>query len=237
MEIKPVVLVLADISGYTRFIRMHRVSVIHAEMIVTDLLESVIASTGLPLVVHELEGDAVAFYAVDDGPKSCADVVFEHVERFMDAFRQREAELVSECSVCACEACDNVGKLRIKVVLHRGEAVFGALRQFTKIAGEDVILAHRLLKNTVPSHEYILMTEQFLNACPAAANRDLERRIERVEGLGDVAIRFIDLQRDDSAPAPRRFRDKLRRFIALDALTIRRLLSPERRQLGLKEEW
>lgn len=167
---------------------MHRVSVIHAEGIVTDLLESVIASTGLPLIVHELEGDAVAFYAIDDGPESCAGVVFEHVEQFMDAFRRREAELISECSMCACEACESVGKLRIKTVLHRGEAVFGALRQFTKIAGEDVILAHRLLKNTVPSNEYILMTEPFLAACPGARAHRLEHRIERVEGLGEVGI-------------------------------------------------
>src|SRR5688572_14381879 len=114
MEIKPVVLVLADISGYTRFVRRHRVSVIHAERIVSELLESVIASTDVPLVVHELEGDAVAFYAVDDGPTSYADAVFTHVQRFIDAFRIREAELISECSLCVCEACQNVGKLRLK---------------------------------------------------------------------------------------------------------------------------
>ena len=226
MEIKPVVLVLADISGYTRFIRFHRVSLIHAERIVTELLESVIASTTVPLVVHELEGDAVAFYAVDDGPTSYAGDVFTHVERFIEAFRVREAELISECSMCACEACQNVGKLRLKAVLHRGEAVFGTLRQFTKVAGEDVILAHRLLKNSVPSEEYILMTDQFLEACPPAQRASPARRIEQVEGLGPIAVHVLDLQREAPTATPRSFKQRLRTFGAVEAYWIGRFFRP-----------
>jgi len=224
MEIKPVILVLGDISGYTRFIRFHRLSLIHAERIVTELLESVIAATGVPLVLYEILGDAVAFYAVDDGDESAPDLIFSHVEGFFEAFRGREAELVSECSMCRCDACLQVGRLRIKAVLHRGEAVFTSVRQFTKIAGSDVILAYRLLKNTVPSREYILVTEQFAARCPSARARELERRVEPVEGFGDVAVRVLNLDRTDANGSPRTFWQRLKMFGTLDGYYVKRLL-------------
>ncbi len=54
-----------------------------------------------------------------------------------------------------------VRDLRLKAVLRVGEAVFKKIRQFEELAGEDVIVIHRLLKNFIPAAEYILMTEPF----------------------------------------------------------------------------
>jgi hypothetical protein len=230
MEVKPVILVLADISGYTRFIKFHRVSLIHAELIITELLEAVISSSDVPLILHELEGDAVTFYALDQGGKDCATRVFGQVERFFEAFRRREAELVSECGVCNCEACTQVGRLKIKVVLHRGEAAFSTVRRFTKVAGEDVILAHRLLKNSVPSDEYILMTEPFADACEALGGRTLERRVEHADGLGDVPVYVIDLALPDEIRASPSTRwERLKMFARLEGYTVRRLLLSTRK--------
>ena len=48
MEIKKIFLVL-DISGYTKFVRLHRFSLIHAERIISELLESVIKEAAFPL--------------------------------------------------------------------------------------------------------------------------------------------------------------------------------------------
>ena len=56
-------LLLADISGYTKFVRLHRLSLLHAQAIITGLLESVIDSARSPLQVNKLEGDCVFFYA------------------------------------------------------------------------------------------------------------------------------------------------------------------------------
>src|SRR5258708_25840462 len=66
MEVKRVALVLADISGYTAFMRHHDTSILHAEQIITELLETVIDSSDHPLQVSKIEGDAVFFYAVAD---------------------------------------------------------------------------------------------------------------------------------------------------------------------------
>jgi hypothetical protein len=228
MEIRRVILVIADISGYTRFIRFHKVSLIHAEQIITELLESVISSVDWPLILHELEGDAVTFYAIEAEGNSYASGVLEQVERCMEAFRKREAELISDCAICTCQACKRVGQLKIKTVLHRGEAAFTQLRQFTKVAGEDVILAHRLLKNDVPSNEYILMTEPFVQACPDSSleGRSIEQSKEQVDGFGEVPIHVVRAEQDSPiAPATRSLVDKLKMFLTLEGYLIKRLFS------------
>jgi hypothetical protein len=225
MEIRPIIIVLADISGYTQFIKYHRVSLIHAEKIITELLESVIESARVPLILHEIEGDAVSFYAIDDQQESCAKEIFEQVERFIGAFRKREAELISECRVCECDACARIGQLRIKAVLHRGEAAFSKIQQFTKISGEDVILAHRLLKNTIPSKEYILMTDQFVQACPRIQDRSPERRTEHAEGLGEVTVHVIGLEHHGPVEAVQRtLLNKMRMFFRLEGYLLKRML-------------
>jgi hypothetical protein len=62
--------------------------------------------------------------------------VITQVERGLAAFKEREAELISECSMCLYDACQAVGRLTMKAVLHHGEAVFTQVRQFTKVSGE-----------------------------------------------------------------------------------------------------
>ena len=231
MKIQPIIMVLADISGYTRFIRYHRVSLIHAEKIITELLESVIASSSTPLILHELEGDAVTFYAIDDGNTSCGREVFRQVQSFFTAFRKREGELISECSLCECDACNLVGQLKIKVVIHKGEAVFIRLRQFTKIAGEDVILAHRLLKNSVPSNEYILMTEPFIEATPSLKELPLEPRTEQIKGLDNIPVYVLSF--NQMSPVEKIGRSLLNKIIMTiknEVYLVKRLLVRSRKK-------
>ncbi|NIO06511.1 MAG: DUF2652 domain-containing protein, partial [Deltaproteobacteria bacterium] len=57
-------LLIADISGFTEFMRLHAMATRHARQIVVRLLRAMIEATGPPLRVAELEGDAVFFYAV-----------------------------------------------------------------------------------------------------------------------------------------------------------------------------
>lgn len=86
----------------------------------------------------------------------------------------------------------------MKVIVHSGSAVFNTVGGLSQISGTDVILAHRLLKNSVPSHEYLLMTE--------AAYRDLGREMsgeflkgeENCEGLGRVTT-YVQFMGDKAA--------------------------------------
>jgi hypothetical protein len=225
MEQRQLFLILIDISGYTRFTRLHRLSAMHAEQIISDLLESIIRRATFPLVVHELLGDSVNFYALaGEGADGALDVR-RQVDAIFDAFRLREGELISDCSLCVCQACQNVGKLHLKAVLHHGRAIFTQVSGFQKIAGEDVILAHRLLKNSVPEKEYILETEAFHQVAGARAGVRQEARRERCEDLGEVSVRVFYPGGEQSATqkATRPLGMKLRRSWRNDIYYLRRL--------------
>ena len=161
MQSERLMLVLADISGYTRFVHLHRFSQTHAEVIISELLEEVINAIEPPLELHQLLGDAAVFFARSDESPQMAHDVFAQVRRATDRFRTRAAEVTGECRLCACGACRDAGQLRLKVIVHHGDAVVTQQRGIAKLAGEDVIVAHRLLKNTVTADEYVLITEPF----------------------------------------------------------------------------
>lgn len=162
MKLKDAALVIVDISGYTRFITFHKTSLIHAQEIISQLLESVIDKASHPLTLNKLEGDAALLYAEleNDGPGAVRDV-FGQARGFFAAFHAKARELSGSRSTCSCEACQRILDLRLKAILHRGVIAFRKIRQFDEMAGEDVILVHRLLKNTVAANEYMLLTEPF----------------------------------------------------------------------------
>ena len=153
-------IVIVDISGYTGFVRLHRTAVVHAEQIITDLMESVLDVHGPPLVLDKLLGDAAVFYGPDMDDGGGASAIAAQVLRFFDVFNKSEAVLVS-CNLCVCDACQQMDQLRLKAIMHHGELIVKEMGGRTELAGPDIILAHRLLKNTVEGDEYILMTQAF----------------------------------------------------------------------------
>ena len=186
MGVKELFIILVDISGYTNFIRLHKVSLLHAEKIIGELLECMLDEVESPVVVHEILGDAISFYALDDGSPDLADSIYLQLEKYFVAFRTREAYLLRECEFCACEACNKVGELKLKAILHSGKAAFTKVRDIQKISGVDVITAHRLLKNSIASDEYILATNSFLDRCQSFDKTDFEKHVEHYDGLGPV---------------------------------------------------
>lgn len=186
MGIKPIYIILVDISGYTNFIRLHKVSLLHAERIIGELMECMLEEVELPVVAHEILGDAISLYALDDGSPGLADNIYRQLEKYFLAFRKREAYLLRECGYCVCEACNKVGELKLKAIVHAGEAVFTKIRDIQKISGVDVITAHRLLKNSIPSDEYILLTKSFADKCNYIDMTDFVNHVERCNGVGTV---------------------------------------------------
>src|SRR5688572_21754643 len=160
MRLVRALLVIVDISGYTDFITNRQVSLLHAEQIITDLMESVIDRCVHPLIVNKLEGDAALLFREHD-PADAAAVtvdVLAQVGAFFPAFDTCLARLRHERRHCSCDACSNTDRLRLKAFVHVGEIAIKQVRQFEELAGEDVILIHRMLKNTVPSREYVLVS-------------------------------------------------------------------------------
>jgi len=235
MEVKNAFIVLLDISGYTKFIKLHKFSLIHAEQIINELLESIINSSDHPLVLNKLQGDAALFYAVSDDGQAVAQDILRQVTRFFDAFQQREKELVSECGLCACDACAKVDQLRLKAILHHGEV---AIKQIQELAGETVILAHRLLKNSIKQDEYILLSDAFYRLSGGLEGQKAERRSENCEGLGkvDVVVYYPAYGPTDDHPASRSFWDKIKMNLKLDVYLLKRLLrGPSREYRNLEQ--
>ncbi|MFC1879560.1 DUF2652 domain-containing protein [Chloroflexota bacterium] len=188
MEIKPVSLVLADISGYTKFIQEHRNALLHAEQIVTELLEAIVDTAEYPLRLNKLEGDAVLLYTPVKGQDvAVAKDVAEQTLRFFQAFYRKQFNLIDAGEGgCACIACTNIHQLKIKIIAHQGEAVVKRFRQFEELAGEDVILIHRLLKNSLAAREYLMMTEHFHRLSGGLQGLKAEVHTEEYEGIGEI---------------------------------------------------
>src|SRR5205807_10076273 len=87
-----------------------------------------------------------------------AEEVVQQLDALFTAFNARRTELI-EANICPCGACRNADKLSLKIVVHSGSALFHRVGKFDELAGPDVILAHRLLKNSLPQSEYVLLTE------------------------------------------------------------------------------
>src|SRR3712207_1363126 len=64
---RDVLLVLCDISGYTRFMAGHAKARTHGFVIIQELLRAVLAEARAPLQVAKLEGDAVFLFCLLDG--------------------------------------------------------------------------------------------------------------------------------------------------------------------------
>ena len=194
-------IVLVDISGYTRFIMDHkrfgikaleqrnkRVTQEHAEAIISILLEAVIDHLDDILVVNKLEGDAALFYAVCDDPARIAPQLVDRLQQAFDAFNHK-LEGLKACDGCLCQACCERGDLRIKIIAHAGEFMIKPVSRFEELAGEAVIFAHRLLKNKIPSSEYLALTPAMHRLVPQA--NDFETHQQKVDDFGSVKLKVF----------------------------------------------
>lgn len=193
MEIKKIAIVLADISGYTEFIQSHKTAMIHAEHIISQLLEIVIDQAEYPLILNKLEGDAILLYSeLGDSETDAIRDITNQVNTFFSVFH-KELNTLSEFTVanCPCEACQTAGRLKLKAILHKGNVIFKKIRQFEELAGEEMIFAHRLLKNNVSSREYILMSEPFYLLLDNELYNSSKLHQETYDGFGTVNLKVF----------------------------------------------
>lgn len=191
MRLAQAILLLADISGYTRFITSRETSLLHAEQIITALLEAMIDRSEHPLTLNKLEGDAAFFWAEAGADRGTAmrDVLAQ-VQALFAAFDARLAQVAAERANCTCEACAGIAGLRIKAFVHCGEIAVKQVRQFEELAGEDVILVHRLTKNHLAECEYLLLSEAATRAWPLPDGAG-RAHVEDFEGLGEQRLTVL----------------------------------------------
>ncbi|MEW5914666.1 MAG: DUF2652 domain-containing protein [Thermodesulfobacteriota bacterium] len=188
----PVVLIIADISGFTRLVAARKMTLLHSQYIITQLLEAVIAQVEIPMQVMEVEGDAVFLCTPKQSPGLSWDRIRQEIGAkllaFLRAFSAKLAELIA-ANTCRCEACEHMAALKLKIVVHSGKAVFGQVAGFKSAHGPDVIVVHRLLKNSVPEDEYILFSETAWQDLALPADVATKRIIEHYLEIGEVPCR------------------------------------------------
>lgn len=183
------VIILADISGYTRFMVENQLSAIHGQICISTLIEALLREVDIPLTLQEIEGDAVFLYADHPGTsEGWQDVLIRvrtKLARFFDVFQERMAA-AAESTPCGCAVCSNADQLSLKIVVHSGKAVFHDILGRPQVSGADVILAHRLLKNSVASNHYLLMSDTAYRQLGADMGLAFSKTVERYEEFGEV---------------------------------------------------
>lgn len=154
--------VIPDISGYTNFLRLTRFAADHAHYVVTELLEAILTAAQPPLLATRVEGDSVMFYVTstrgDPAQGVSGSAVADAVVAMVGAFFERRTALIRS-NLCPCNACERIAELTIKVVVHRGSILHYRLGGLDDLSGLSVIEAHRLLKNSVSSSTYVLVSD------------------------------------------------------------------------------
>ena len=183
------ILLVSDISGYTDFVRQHARSADHARQITVRLLKAIISASSPPLLVAELEGDAVFFYALgsEEELPGLAKRVKDQIPRLFRAFAE-ELKVVDSAPHCSCDACASIGGLRLKQVVHVGEVAVEKIGRFEKLFGLPVIVVHRMLKNSVPAKEYLMVSESAFSNFDGFFDLEPERRVVELEGIGEYRM-------------------------------------------------
>jgi hypothetical protein len=195
MAIRHAVLVIADIGGYTQYMNWNRMHLAHAQLTVAALLEAVI-DAGKGLKLAKLEGDA-AFFGAPGGDAKV--LVCDRLSGMRRSFLARR-EGMKKANLCDCASCAQLESLSLKFVAHQGEVAEQRVKRNVELAGVDVILVHRMLKNQVPVSEYVLMTDPVAQCLDESVRELCKPLTHDFEGIGETATHYLDLATSEVAP-------------------------------------
>ncbi|NAS10728.1 DUF2652 domain-containing protein [Poritiphilus flavus] len=147
-------LFIPDISGFTKFVQTTEIA--HSQHVISELLEVLIDANTQRLRLAEIEGDALFFYKEDAIPSQ--EKLLAQIETMFTAFYSH-LKLLETNRICPCNACATAPDLELKIVAHSSELNFIEVRGQRKPFGPQVIEAHRLLKNSVQSDNYALISK------------------------------------------------------------------------------
>jgi hypothetical protein len=188
-------LLIADITGYTRFLKDSELE--HARGILEQLFAALLHRLRSPFLLSNVQGDAILAHAgasrVSDGKH-----VLDVVEGLYFAFAETLEHMIQN-TTCTCAACSNIRNLDLKLVVHHGAYIEQAIGGRKELGGPDVILIHRLMKNSVVKDTGVRAYAAFTEAAAAATGlpeffADATRHVEHTDEFGDVLLRILNMQ-------------------------------------------
>lgn len=178
--------VLADIGGYTSFLT--GVGIQHGKETIEHLLNRLIKSSDRKWKVANVMGDCVFFYADTPEPP---DETFARVQTLFESFQDAQFDIAAG-STCRCGACDRTEQLSLKFVVHRGEYDVQNIGGRKELFGREIVVATRLLKNSVPAKEYVIATPAVAGLADAAG-MPAQQGSDDLESIGRIEYAYIDL--------------------------------------------
>ncbi|MDP8960606.1 MAG: DUF2652 domain-containing protein [Actinomycetota bacterium] len=187
-------LLIADISGYTTYLLGTELD--HAHEILGDLIDTVLRRLQPVLRLSKLEGDAAFCYALEDDIEPS--MLLDTIEQTYFAFRARLRD-VQQATSCGCRACLLMPNLDLKFVVHHGIFARRTAGGQEELTGGDVVVVHRLLKNSVAdsldTHAYALFSEECVSALgiePSVLGMHEHR--EMYDDVGQLTLYVEDLE-------------------------------------------
>lgn len=193
-EVSPALILIPDISGFSEYMNVADLS--HGQARIASLLESIIDNNVLGLNISEIEGDAILFYK--DNDTSTPGLIIEQCRLMFTRFHNKLMEF-KEMN-CQCGSCYILQNLSLKFILHYGVLGSVMIKDYCKLFGKDIIIAHRLLKNNLASKEYILFTQNFtshynLDAIENQINwSELKNESQVIPDIGRLEFHYTDLK-------------------------------------------
>lgn len=188
--------ILTDISGYTEFLTKSELD--HAQDALQNLFDAQLAQIKHPFVISGFRGDAIFMYVPETNfcePQA----LLESLEKLYFVFADSLRQMIYN-TTCPCRACQNMSKLDLKMVIHYGEYVVQKLGDREELLGADVIVPHRMLKNSVIEQTGIVSYALFSEAAAQASRLSelaypLVAHTEIYEHLGEVPMQVLDLRK------------------------------------------
>ncbi|MDP6934691.1 MAG: DUF2652 domain-containing protein, partial [Myxococcota bacterium] len=180
-------LFLPDISGFTRFVQSTEVS--HSQHIIAELLELLIAANSIGLELAEIEGDALFFYREELPTK---EQLQAQIEKMMTIFYSHLRNLEKN-RICPCKACVTAPVLDLKIIAHCGVVQFITVQDQRKPFGPEVIQAHRLMKNSVDSDRYVLLSRTVVDELSLDEDLGAQSRpyVKGCDTYDDVEVDYV----------------------------------------------
>ncbi len=192
-------LLLADISGYTEFLTGTELE--HSHEIIRELTALIRQRLAPPMRFVKLEGDAVFCYA-DGATFRDGERLVELIEACYFDFSNHLLDM-ARATTCRCKACAAIGSLGLKFIAHYGTFVIEFDTGREDLAGPDVILAHRLLKNTISDggpQAYAFFTDACLQRLPPSValptHSEAYESFDETKGVHDLAPVLIAMREE-----------------------------------------
>ncbi len=194
--INPALIMIPDISGFTEY--MNDADLSHSQVRIASLLEAILENNVLELNVSEIEGDAILFFSFNN--TSTAEEILGQCQLMFNKFHEKLKEF--ETLECQCGSCQRLLNLSLKFVLHYGQLGSVMVKDYCKLYGRELIVAHRLLKNNITAREYIVLTRDFVmhynlkdNLDPIGLSEWVDEQ-QYIPNIGNVEFNYVQLNKN-----------------------------------------